>query len=329
MVKDMSLSNRINKIKGVAFLVCLTMFVGGICIGLLGRLLCIKNNRDYQSLQPELFAPDPIETVLHDPELKQIYVCYNDASYVNVYSESGKFLWAVSTPYLRNVYCEIIDNSLFIYNFSEAYIYDARSGAFIEYRSAETLDLSYDFENESSDEFEDGEFYFDTYQVYRSDVDGNLRTVVERPWWYWIFNGEVVFLVSALGAAGMSLLVFNSSSQEYKKIKKEKNTQKSETVLKTRKARFILRYFKITVAIHLLYVVLNIIFGIFFEGILSIGILPLALHFIIMQVVFSNMVAVMKITSDENSVLGHWQLCGWGSFIAAFLSVIIVAAIAG
>ena len=43
-----------------------------------------------------------IETVLWDENSEQLYVCYNDANCVNVYTETGNFLWRIATSYMRN-----------------------------------------------------------------------------------------------------------------------------------------------------------------------------------------------------------------------------------
>ena len=75
--------------KRILFVVFILIFFTGIAIGLIGRLICTRDNENYQNVQVELFAPDEIATVLHNEDLHQIYVCYNDASYVNAYSEEG------------------------------------------------------------------------------------------------------------------------------------------------------------------------------------------------------------------------------------------------
>lgn len=90
----------------------IVLFMGGIALGLLGREFCTRSNDNYKEIQPESFVPDTIETVLRDDDLKQIYVCYNDANCVNVYTEDGDFLWCVATPYMRNSYFELQDNKL-------------------------------------------------------------------------------------------------------------------------------------------------------------------------------------------------------------------------
>ena len=70
--------------KRILFVVFILIFFAGISFGLIGRAICTRDNENYQELQLELFAPDEIATVLRDEDLHQIYVCYNDASYVSV-----------------------------------------------------------------------------------------------------------------------------------------------------------------------------------------------------------------------------------------------------
>ncbi len=160
--------------------------VAAICImtALISRTACIRNTVDYEKVQDELFAPDIIKTVLYDEKSGQLYVCYNDASYVNVYSEDGDFLWAVSTPYLRSTYFAIEDGRLIVYN-AEAFVYAASDGTFIERTDADAIGL-WD-KSEPQDTSRDnigGNFSFDSFQVYRISSDGETAVIVERPWWY-------------------------------------------------------------------------------------------------------------------------------------------------
>ena len=108
----------------ILFPISVALFLCGIALGLLGRAFCTRSNDDYTSIQPESFVPDTIETVLYDEDLKQMYVCYNDANCVNVYTEKGEFLWCVATPYMRNSYFELQDDKLIICD-GDAYIYDS------------------------------------------------------------------------------------------------------------------------------------------------------------------------------------------------------------
>ncbi|MBP3387327.1 MAG: hypothetical protein J6L23_02220, partial [Clostridia bacterium] len=244
--------------------------------------------------------------------------------YVNVYSEEGRFLWAVSTPYLRNVYFELSNNQLIVYNFADAYIYDSSNGTFVEKKKSDDIDLSYDWENEYTDDFQNGEFYFDTYQVYKAQEDGSLTTVVARPWWYWVFNFGVCWCVSFVGAIGMGTIIFLEKRKEYRKTQKAIHPSKHSIAIENRKARFILKYFRITSIIHVVYAVLNIVFGILMDGILCIGILPLAIHFIISSIVLDH----IRLTKDEQTIIDYWEVFEISTFIIAFLSVIVAAMLA-
>ena len=128
----------------ILFPISVVLFMCSIVIGLLGHAFCTRSNDDYKSIQPESFVPDTIETVLEDENLKQIYVCYNDANCVNAYSDNGEFLWCVATPYMRNSYFELLDGKLIIYD-GDAYIYDSQNGAFLGMENEETLDVNYDY----------------------------------------------------------------------------------------------------------------------------------------------------------------------------------------
>lgn len=305
------------KISTVLFII---LFMGGVALGLFGRAICTHDNQNYADLQPESFIPDVIETVLHDEELKQIYVCYNDANYVNVYSESGEFLWAVATPYLRNSYFELQDDKLIIYG-DNAYIYNSENGEFLGIEKEEDLDLNYDWENEQTGEFRDGEFYFDSYQVYKADSNGTLHAVVFRPWWHWIFNFGVSLCISFAGAFGIGITVFIEKKRSYSNVKKK-------VKFKNRKAKTITNYFRVTSIIQLVYAFLDVFFG-FFGGILCIGIIPIAIHFIVSNWILWNMLDNISVNQEEKTVVDYWKAFETITFIIAFVSVIIAAGIAG
>ena len=302
------------------FAIFVGIFVGGIVIGLIGRALCIRNTKKYWDLQSEFFAPDTIDKVFRDEDLGQLYVCYHDSSYVNVYTESGEFLWAVSAPYMRNPYFELQEGRLIIYD-DDAYIYDSADGSFIDRVRAEDLTLSYDWENERMDDFREGEFCFGTYQVYQVRPDGTLETIISRPWWYWCFHFGVCWCIAFLGAVGMGIMIFLEKKKDYKPIKKNVRFE-------NRKVKVIFHYLRITSAVHLVYAVLDIVFG-FFGGILCIGIFPLALHFIISNIIIWNMLDYISVSEEEATVLDYWKTVEIGSFIIAFLSVIVAVFIAG
>lgn len=315
-----------SSVLSVLYAVFACLFSVGIAMAMIGRVFCIRDTQNYQELQPELFAPDEIATVLRDPEQKQIYVCYSHASYVDVYTESGKFLWAVSVPYLQNgvVDFALQEDRLIVYWYNEAYIYSSVDGSFIEYANAEDLTLEYDSEKQPADKVEEGEFYFDAFQVYRGQADGSLEAIVSRPWWYRCFHFGLDMSIAFLGAVGIGVTIFLRKKKEYDLVR-------GGVAFGERKTRVIYNYFRVASAVHTLYAILDIIFG-FFGGILCIGIVPLAIHFIISNIIFSNMLRSMNASifssRKEIAVLEYWKTVEIGTFVAAFLSVIVAVSIA-
>jgi len=304
----------------ILFPFSIALFMCSIALGLFGRAFCTRSNNDYKSIQPESFVPDTIETVLHDENLKQIYVCYNDANCVNVYTEDGKFLWCVATPYMRNSFFELQDNKLIIYD-GDAYIYDSQNGSFLGLENEEKLNLSYDWETEYDYKFSEGDFYFDSFQVYKASADGTLDVIVSRPWWHHIFDYSLCLGIAFLGAIGIGISIFLEKKKDYNAVKKT-------VVFENRKARIIKDYFKITTIIHSTYFALNIICA-FFTDWLIIGIIPLALHMIISSIILWNMKDRLSCKSEEMQVIDFWGTTEIGSFAIAFISVIIASSIAG
>ena len=293
--------------------------MGGIALGLFGRAFCTRSNDNYKEIQPESFVPDTIETVLHDDNLKQIYVCYNDANCVNVYTEEGKFLWCVATPYMRNSYFELQDDKLIIYD-GDAYIYDSQNGSFLGIENEENLDLSYNWEEEYNDELINGTYYFDFCQVYKVLADDTFEIIVSRPWWHCIFSFALCLCIGFLGAVGIGISILLEKMNDYIAAKKT-------VIFKLKKAKVIYKYFKITTFVHLIYTILNIVCAFYFDW-LIIGIIPLALHMIISNIILWNMKDRLSCESDEMQVIDFWGTAEIGSFIIAFISVIIASAIA-
>ena len=304
----------------ILFSFSVSLFLCSIALGLLGRAFCTRSNDNYTSIQPESFVPDTIETVLHDEDLKQLYVCYNDANCVNVYTEEGKFLWCVATPYMRNSYFELQDDKLIIYD-GDAYIYDSKSGSFLGIEDEEDLDLNYNWEKEYDEQLTEGNFYFDSFQVYRASADGTLAVIVNRPWRHHIFDYSLCLGIAFLGAIGIGISIFLEKKKDYNAVKKT-------VVFENRKARIIKDYFKITTIIHSTYFALNIICA-FFTDWLIIGIIPLALHMIISSIILWNMKDRLSCKSEEMQVIDFWGTTEFGSFVIAFISVIIASSIAG
>jgi len=197
----------------ILFSISIVLFVGGIALGLLGRAYCTRSNDKYQEIQPESFVPDTIETVLRDEELKQIYVCYNDANCVNAYTENGTFLWCVATPYMRNSCFELQGDKLIIYD-GDAYIYDSKSGSFLGVDTEENLDLNDNREEEYAEQYVEGNYYYDRFQVYKAAADGTLEVVISRPWWHHIFNFSMCLCIAFVGAIGIGINLLSEKGND-------------------------------------------------------------------------------------------------------------------
>ena len=304
------------------------VFVSGILVGMKGEDLCMHDNAAYSARQREIFVPEEIDTVLYDEDLRQLYVCYNDASCVNVYNEKGSFLWAVSTPYLRSTYFVLRDDQLVIYGLFDAYVYCSADGTFIEKDAVENLDLSYEWENEPAEKVEAGGFYFDTYQLYRAEEDGSLTTIVARPWWYWIFNLSFFGTLSLCGAIGIFTVLFVEHRKHNRALRKELHAVRYSVELSDPRATPLLKYFRATVVVHLVYIVLNVILGLLFEGLITILIIPLAIHLIASTIVVTTKLCGIEMTEKEEEIVGYWQTRTVVTFLLAFLSVFVVAILA-
>ncbi len=305
----------------VLFPLSVGLFVLGIAVGFLGRIICTRDNKNnYQVTQAESFVPDTIQTVLHDEALGQIYVCYNDSNCVNAYTVSGAFLWCVSTPYMRNSEFGLQDGKLIIYDV-DAYIYDAQTGAFLEKDKEENLNLDYQGEKEYTGQYEEGAFYYDQFQVYRATADGVLETVVSRPWWYALFSFGLTLTITFIGAIGIGISLFEEKRRDYTAAKKT-------AVILDKKGLFTKNYFMITAIVQIVYTVLNISLA-FFTTWLIIGIMPIAVHLIVSSWILWNMKDHLQCKREEMQIIDFWGAMELGSFIAAFLSVIVAAMIAG
>ena len=303
----------------ILFPVSIALFMGGIALSLFGRAFCTRSNDNYKEIQPESFVPDTIETVLRDDDLKQIYVCYNDANCVNVYTEDGDFLWCVATPYMRNSCFELQDDKLIIYD-GDVYIYHSKDGSFLGIENEENLDLDYNWEKEYDKQYVAGNYYFDNFQVYKALDDGSLEVIISRPWWHQMFSFGMCIGIAFIGAAGIGISIFSEKKNDYNAVKKT-------VVFKNHKAKIINNYFKTTTIVHLTYTILNIICAFLFDW-LIIGIIPLALHMIISSIILWNMKDRLSCKTEEMRVVDFWGTAEIGSFIIAFISVIIASVIA-
>ncbi len=291
------------------------MFLCGIAWGLIGRAICTRSNKNYTQLQSELKVPDTIDTVLHDKQLQQLYVCYNDANHVDVYTESGDFLWAVATPYIRGTSFELQDGKLIIYG-DGAYLYDAADGTFLGFEQEENLQLRFPLGNETTDISKEGEIYFDGFTVKRADENGNLQTIISRPWWHRFFHYGTCLLIAFVGAIGWGILYFIEEIwHDYASVRKT-------VKLRTKRIKGLVTYLKVMTIVQAVLAALTFLLAVF-ELYIGIGIIPLTAHYIVACIVIYNLADNVDATEDEHKVLTYRKATALGTFLLAVASMII------
>ena len=281
------------------------LFAGAIMVALLTRVVCIRDTKNYDQLQPELRFPDVIADVLYDEELGQIYVCYNDASYVNVYTEDGEFLWAVSTPYQRNVDFALMDGKLLVNGFA----YDAADGIFLELLDENTEILLPEWE-------EDDAVSYDAYQVYRG-----TETIVSRPSWYWLTNFVVCWCIAMGSGLLYGGIVFVAMFVQWCRTRKQARIENG-------KGRGVLGYWKFKCALQGIWSVANVIAACYGRDI-TIGTIAVVVHFIVSGWVLTNLFEKLDTDEDQDRVLAFWHVCDWATVIVAFASVLVAQAVLG
>lgn len=280
------------------------IFSLAVATGLLGRQIAGRVTEDYQNLQPEFTGPDTIETVLYEENLGQIYVCYSDANWVNVYSESGEFCWAVGTPYIRgNQFC-LTGGMLACYGAGEVYLYSAEDGSFLELADEDEMDLPYD--SDATDKFT-----WDSFQVYDGD-----RVLVDRPAWYWVFDFFLTWCIAALAGLSYGFLAFLDRVQDARNARKK-------TELKDRRTKAYRAASIVMITLHLGYGISML----FWESIhpwLIIGIFPLTVHFILAGWFWLDRPARWDLPEAEYTITRFWRATNIASLIA-MVALYIVA----
>lgn len=289
---------------------CLTfVFTLGIAVGLLGRQLSHGDNRNYRELQPELKAPDVIDTVLYDPDLKQLYVCYDDANQVDVYSENGSFLWAVATPYMRNTDFLLRDGNLYLYGNGEAYIYRAADGRFVEHLGSDGLELP----KAQTDQCPE-DLAFSGYRVWRALEEGGRQILVNRPWWHRIFDFMLNWYISMVCAAGMGITSLLDRAQEWKRVK-------NRIQFSTNRSRRLHGYYRWNVWVLFCLTLLEFLLAVM--GVCPIFVLfPVTGCFIISSIFADGRVDWSSLLPEEEKAILFWRACYIGAYILLFVASI-------
>lgn len=187
------MKDRIKKLIPIIFII----FLGAHVFSSLMK----QDNNSFTKILEESFTRTPIDQVIVSNEL--LYVCYDDVQIVNVYDLTGKFLWSIDAPYMRNCRFQLLDGMLVVYHYSTelAYTYHAQTGEYLGVVTANKLDLSYKYPGEHTPikELAPGEIGWDAFNVYRMD-DGGLTKLVGRPWWYYLSHPVLIWAVGFFSA---------------------------------------------------------------------------------------------------------------------------------
>ncbi len=286
------------------------LFVLGIGLSLAGRSWCENDTSDYRALQPELQAPDIIDTVLFAPGSRLMYVCYNDSACVNVYTEEGVFCWGVSAPWLRHTDFFLRNEKLYIYNHSRAYVYDSGNGAFLGETDPDTERLPTSQQNQCPPDLA-----FDQWRVWREGAEGTKTLLVQRPWWHRIFHFLTGWCIAAVSALVM-ITVYTIDQ------KKAKDTATDAVVFDTRKERILCRYCQVTTWVHVICGVGAAVANFLLGPYAVLIIFPLGFHLMISSWIVDNMIDRLELTPQLAAVMNFWKTAKWVSLLLTALLAI-------
>jgi hypothetical protein len=175
-------------------------------------------------------------------------------------------------------------------------------------------------EPESPEIYEPGKYYFEPYAVLRADENGDLQTVISRPWWHRVFHQGRNIGIALLAGFGIGILYLLDITKEYRQIRKN-------VKFKDSKARKVQKYHKFIVLLQSVYAVCNLLLS-FLGGWLVVGIIPVMLHFMVSYAVTANMDDRLQCSQDEWTAIEFWRAMGVVSFLVAFFFTVILSAVA-
>ena len=265
--------------------------------------------------------------MLGDRKSSLIYVCYTEGSAVNVYdSESGEFLWAVSVPYLRHTYFDLDADRLFIYGANEAYLYDRKTGAFLEKGESDAYGLPFDSEKDTSVEREPvpGRVYYDAYNVFKVNPDGSRTMIVSTPRWAWLFNVFIWWLVGfSAGLCKGALMLLDKVRQGVKAKKAAQGDFSGVFELTDKAAVFTVYFYRVESVVNIL---LGVSFVLLTASVPKVTLLlvPAAIVFILTQIILVNLLDRRILTDYERKTVSMWRAVNCGTFIAALLTLVVI-----
>ncbi len=275
------------------------------------------------------FVPAPIGQVLEGKD--HIYILYDNSSAVNVYDKTGTFLWSVSAPWHDHTGDSQIgakDGSLFLWQDRYmVYQYDLKTGAYQNAfpqaeHEAEFPAQKPPAERISESEFTEGALCYNALTVYRQTAEGLVPVVPRGGWVRLLFFGNIWLI----GFSSLLIQVFwgmlSEPRRKWREIAASSEDGKASTPrARTAKGKRLCRLAKGMVLLCVLYAAATLAAaGLFHSPILFIGIMPLAVCFILLGWYLYD--APVPHGEDTYAVR-LWTARMWAAMFAAFFSVVV------
>lgn len=275
-----------------------------------------------------IFVPDAIQSVSANADM--VCILYRNSGAVNVYDGAGRFLWSVSIPWHdHDTGCQMRgeDGSLFVWqNRYTVYQYDLKTGAyqgsFPQPEHQEEFPASLPpAERPPESEIPEGTITYDALTVYRQ-LQGERVPVVARSGWvrllffpYIWALGFFSFLVQAVWD------MLTAPWRRWRKTASQPASGRSVPKASSPKAvrRCVLA--KVVIGLCVLYAAAMLIAAIFSHSvILSIGVMPLTVCFIVSGIYQSN---TPPLPYEDACAVQLWIGRMWAAMFGAFLSAVV------
>ena len=305
-----------NKVQGVFVSVLFVLFFVGVIYSFIVLGLYTNNIKDYSHTHNELNTYAPISNVAYNEETQLVYVFFEEANAVNAYNTSGDFQWSVSIPKQRNGSTQFyLDNDKLYLIWNDTYIYNAKTGEFIETheRTSGELDKADDFEENYS--LEGTGVDHDIIDVYTVDKEGYVKSyIVNRPEYYILLNPIAGWLISFTSGIIISALAIFGALNSTKKRKVNKENCRMSAKLFT-------AWYKLLTIITAIYAVANIVLLFCSPIVILHGIVPIGILFIVSGWVYTFV--HKRFNTDEKNAVRLWAIRCVIAFGAAFFSTLI------
>lgn len=275
------------------------------------------------------FVPAPIGQVLEGNG--HIYILYDNSSAVNVYDRTGGFLWSVAAPWHDHTGdSQIGAKGGFLFLWQDRYMvyqYDLETGAYQDAFPQVGHEAEFPAEKPPANqvlaaEIPEGLLCYDALTVYRQTAEG-LAPVVSRSRWVRLLFFGTIWLI---GSSSMLIQVLWSMLTAPRRKWREATVFSEDGKVpipraRTSKGKWLCRLAKGMVLLCVLYAAAMLATaGLFHSPILSIGIMPLAVCFILLGIYLSN--ASVPYGEDTFAVQ-IWIARMWAAMFAAVFSVVV------